>query len=107
MIEAYCVDPLTICKWSGVDEWNEPISGSEIEVKGYIEYKTRLVKDIKGEDVASSVTIKLSKKIDNLLGRVLSHNDMIQLDGEAFQRAIVNIAQPKAFSNPHYEVYLS
>jgi len=107
MIEAYCVDPLTIWKWNGVDDWNEPVSGFDYEVKGYIEWKTRLVKNIKGEDVASSVTIKLSKKIDIELGRALSHNDMIQLDGEDFQRAILNIGQPKAFSDPHYEVALS
>ena len=107
MIEAYCVDPLTIWEWNGNDDWGEPLSSFAYEVKGYIEYKTRLVKNIKGEDVASSVMIRLSKRIDTLLGRALCHNDMIQLDGESFQRAIINIAQPKAFSMPHYEVYLS
>lgn len=106
-INAYCVDPITIIKWNGVDEWNEPVSGSMIEVKGYLEWKTRLVRDIKGEERVSTVMIYLPKKIDKLLGRALCHEDRIEFEGMTYDRSIIAIQQPKAFSGPHYEIYLT
>lgn len=114
MIDAYCVDEVTILKWNGANEWNEPLSGSMIEVKGYVEWKTRLVRDIKGENVnigkpstISPVTVYLPKKIDVLLGRALMHEDKIIIEGEVSERTIIDIHQPKAFSFPHYEVVLA
>jgi len=114
MINAYCVDEITILKWNSADEWNEPLSGDTITVKGYVEWKTRLVRDIKGENVTigkpstiSPVTVYLPKKIDALLGRALQHEDRIIIPGESSERTIVDIHQPKAFSFPHYEVVLA
>ena len=109
MINAYMVDPITIIKWNGEDTWGEPLSGSMIEIKGYVEYKTKLVRNIHGEEVVSSVTVMLPKKIDGIsyLGRVLCHEDRIQINTESFNRAIIAIHTPKAFSNPHYEVSLA
>jgi len=109
MINAYMVDPLTIIKWMGQDDWGEPLSGAMVEVKGYVEYKTRLVRNVQGEQVVSSVTVMLPKKIDGAgyLGRALCHEDRIQIGGEDFNRAIIAIHTPKAFSGPHYEVSLA
>lgn len=115
MINAYCVDEITILAWNGNDSWNEPLSGTAVTVKGYAEWKTRLVRDLKGETVPSSVMIYLPKKIERAayLGRPLSHEDRVQLAGEAFDRSIITIVTPKDFSpntalfGPHYEVYLS
>jgi len=104
---AYCVDEITILKWAGYDEWNEPLSGTVVEVKGYVEYKTRLVRDIKGEERVSSVTVKMPKKIDVELGRPLSHEDRLIVGEESIERSIISIGQPKAFSGPHYEVALA
>jgi hypothetical protein len=104
---AYCVDTIIILKWNGYDEWNEPLSGNIIEVKGYVEYKTRLVRDIKGEERASSVMVYLPKKIDKTVGRPLSHEDRLIVGEESIERSIISIQQPKAFSRPHYEVYLA
>ena len=104
---AYCVDEITILKWTGYDEWNEPLSGETITVKGYVEWKTRLVRDIKGEERVSTVMIYLPKKIDKLLGRPLSHEDRLIVGEESIERSIISISQPKAFSRPHYEVNLS
>jgi len=107
MINAYAVDPIIILQWNGYDEWNEPLSGTVVEVKGYVEYRTRLVRDIKGEERVSSVTVKMPKKIDVELGRPLSHEDRLIVGEESIERSIISIGQPKAFSGPHYEVALA
>ena len=107
MINAYCVDEVTILKWTGYDQWNEPLSGEIITVKGYVEWKTRLVRNIKGEEVISRVTTHLPKKIDKLLGRKLIHEDRLIIESGFYDRSIINIHRPKAFSMPHYEVYLT
>jgi len=109
MINVYLVDPLTIVKWNGNDTWNEPLSASLIDVKGYIEWKTKLVRNLQGEEVVSSVTVMLPKKIDKAayLGRALCHEDRIQIGSEDFDRAIIEIKTPKAFSGGHYEVNLA
>lgn len=113
-INAYCVDEVTILKWNGYDQWNEPLSGEVITVKGYVEWKTRLVRDIKGENVntgrpsaISPVTVYLPKKIDKLLGRELLHEDRIIIGSGFYDRSILDIRKPKAFSGPHYEVVLT
>jgi len=107
MIDSYCIDPIIIVKWNGYDEWNEPLSDTIVEVKGYVEYKTRLVRDIKGEERVSTVMIYLPKKIDKLLGRPLSHEDRLIIGEESIERSIISIGQPKAFSGPHYEIALA
>uniref|UniRef100_A0A6M3LWM0 Head-tail joining protein n=1 Tax=viral metagenome TaxID=1070528 RepID=A0A6M3LWM0_9ZZZZ len=107
MINAYCVEGITVLKWNGNDEWGEPIPATEIVVRGQIEYKTRLVRNIKGEEVASQVMIRIPKNIDSRLKRAIYHEDRIKLENESFDRSIIAILQPKAFSKSHYEVYLS
>ena len=109
MINTYMVDPLTIIRWNGNDDWGEPLSASFIDVKGYIEWKTRLVRNQRGEEVVSGVTVMLPKKIDRpaYLDRALCHEDRIQIGGEDFDRAIIEIKTPKDFSHPHYEVALA
>ena len=110
MINAYCVDDLVISRWNGNNEWNEPLSGTEVCIKGYVEWKTRLVRNLQGEEVVSTVTILIPKKLDRpaYLGRALSHEDrIIEVNGEAFNRAIIDISKPKDFSNWHYEVALA
>lgn len=109
MINAYCKDRLTILKWEGYDSWGEPESGTAIPVLGYVDFMTRLVRDQKGEERVSDVTILLPRRIERAtaLGRKLSHEDRIQIDGESFDRAIIGIRKPKDFSHPHYEVFLA
>ena len=110
MIGVYCVDDLVIVKWNGEDTWGEPCSGTMVEVKGYVEWKTRLVRNLQGEEVVSTVTIYIQKKIDRpaYLNRALCHEDrIIEVNGETFDRAIIAINAPKDFSHPHYEVALA
>lgn len=107
MLNAYSVDSVIIHKWNGNDQWGEPLADSLIPVKGYVVWKTRLVRDIRGEEVVSTVSVLLDKKIEKAicLNRALAHEDRIAVDG--IVRPIVSIAKPKAFSGPHYEVFLS
>ena len=110
MIGAYCVDDLVISRWNGNDDWGEPLSGTLVEIKGYVEWKTRLVRNLQGEEVTSTVTIYIPKKLDRpaYLGRALSHEDrIIEVNGELFNRAIIAINAPKDFSHPHYGVNLA
>jgi len=109
MINAYCVDEITIVQWNGNDSWGDPESGTMVTVKGYVEWKTRLVRNARGEEVASSVMVYLPAKIERAayLGRELMLEDRIILDGADFNRAIIEIRKPKDFSHPHYEVFLS
>ena len=114
MINAYLVDDLTIKKWLANDAWGEPVepasgSDSDIHCKGYIVWKTQLVRDFKGEEVVSSVMVYLPAKIEKpaCLGRRLMHEDRIGLPNEPIDRAIVAIVEPKDFSRPHYEIYLA
>jgi len=119
MMNAYCVDEITILKYMGNDTWGEPLSGEVITIKGYVEWKTRLIRDQKGEEVVSSIMIYLPKrKLLNALGRRLLLEDRIIVDQGGVEiysgmpdnsedRAIIDIRQPKDFSHAHYEVYLA
>lgn len=115
MIDAYLVDSIIIIKSGGRDEWGEPEDSEEISVMGKIEYKTRLIKEIGSEEVTAgtmgaitaSAMILFSESIENdaYLGRALTHEDKIKFND--IEHTILKIDKPKAFSNPHYEVYVS
>jgi len=115
MIEPYLVDEITIIKAGGDPTWGEPADTTEVDVMGKIEYKTKLLTDLTGEQVVagtrgamvSSVMVLLSASIetDAYLGRALSHRDKLKFN--SIEHVILKIDKPKAFSNPHYEVYVS
>ena len=119
MIDAYCVDEVIILVRVGEDEWGEPMSANVKSIKGYVEWKSQLVRNQKGEEVESSVMVRLSKRrVRRLLGRDLIFEDRIVVDqggvevygnmpGASLDRAIIDIRQPKDFSSPHLEVYLA
>lgn len=105
-INAYLVDVVTILIDAGIDDWGEPLSGSEVCVPAYISYKTRLVTTITGEKALSSAMIYLPHWIEDsgYLVRALSHKDRIKFDN--IEHVILKIDEPKHFSDPHYEVYI-
>lgn len=105
MISAYCIDDITIVRYASYDSWNEPLATTDIDVKGKIEYKTRLVRNLEGEEVVSSAMVRFPEEIDTDLGRGLIHEDMLKFDD--IEHVILRIDKPKAFSNPIYEVYIS
>lgn len=106
MINAYLRDSVVVIKWNGNDQWGEPLPATNIATKGYVEWKTTLVRDLKGEEVASPIKVYLHmRKTDAALGRALRHEDRIIVDGK--ECSVIAIGEPKAFSHPHYEVYLA
>lgn len=126
MMDVYAVDSIVILAHGGNDSWGEPESGTMVPLKGYVEWKTQLIRNQKGEEVVSPVMVYLPKrKTESALGRPLFHEDRIVVSansmfygiacyGTAYygilllsDRAIIDIRQPKDFSHPHYEIYLA
>jgi len=115
MINAYMVDPITIIKAGGAPTWGEPAGTTEVKVMGKIEYKTKLLSDLTGEQVVAgtrgaamaSAMVLLPESIENesCLNRALSHEDKLKFNG--IEHAILKIEKPKAFSNPQYEIYIA
>lgn len=106
---AYMVDDVTIVKYNGVDVNNEPVATTDVDVKGKIEYKTRLLSDIKGQEVTagsegrarSSASVLFPESIDVALGRELRHEDRLKFN--SIEHAVLLIDRPKAFTS--YFVY--
>ena len=109
MLDAYSVDDIVIVQHGGYDAYNEPLSGTEIAIKGYVDWKTRLAINIEGEKVNSTIQIYIKKRrLDLLLATPLTHEDMVKsINGVVVDRAIITVGQPKALSAPHYEVFLA
>ena len=106
MISAYLVDHVTVVKSNGNDQWGEPNPATNVATKGYVEWKTNLVRNLAGEEIVSPIHVYLHmRKTDNALGRALVHADRLIVDNR--ERSIIAIHEPKAFSRPHYEVYLT
>ena len=123
MMNVYAVDEVIILKSNGYDSWGEPESGEMVTVRGYVEWKTRLVRNRKGEEAVSSYVVYLPKRRTILaLGRGLQLEDRMIVDqngmgtheeyysgmpDDSLDRAIIDIRQPKDFSRPHYEIFLA
>jgi len=106
MISAYLVDHVTVVKANGNDQWGEPNPTTNVATRGYVEWKTNLVRNLAGEEIVSPIHVYLHmRKTDNALGRALVHADRLVVDNR--ERSIIAIHEPKAFSRPHYEVYLA
>lgn len=127
-MNCYAVDDIIILASQGYDSWGEPASGEMISVKGYVEWKTQLVRNRRGttggvktpeECVSTCVVYFQKRRLMRALGRGLTLEDRIIIDQggveeyysgmpeNSLDRAIVDIRQPKDFSHPHYEVYLA
>lgn len=99
MIRAYCVDDITLYRYAGSDEYNEPNPPTPIDLKGYVEWKTKLVRNFAGEQVVSSGMVYL------LYDAALTHQDRLTIDG--IDHAILNCVLQKDFSKEHLEVYIA
>ena len=99
MIRAYCTDDLTVLRWQGEDQWGEPLDYAEIDVKGYVKWKTRLVRNIAGEQVVSRGMAYL------VYDENLTHKDFLKIKGIRY--AIIDCREGKDFSVNHLEVHLA
>lgn len=97
MLNAYMLDTITLHRAAGNDQYGEPLADTEITLKGRVNIGTALVKDIKGENVYSSMSVLLKT-------RAISHEDFIEYDGTEY--AIISIKKPRDFSWGYMEVFL-
>lgn len=97
MLNAYMTDSVTLHRAAGNDKYGEPLVDTEIVLPARVEIGTKLVKDIKGENVYSSMSVILAS-------RAISHEDFIEYNGTEY--AIISIAKPRDFSWGYIEVFL-
>jgi hypothetical protein len=97
MLNAYMTDSVTLHMAASYDKYNEPLPDAEVVLRARVEIGTKLVKDIKGENVYSSMSVILAT-------RAIGHDDFIEYDGVEY--AIVAIGKPRDFSWGYMEVFL-
>jgi hypothetical protein len=97
MLNAYMTDDIILHRAAARDKYNEPLPDEEIPLKAKVKIGTALVKDIKGENVYSSMSVLLAS-------RAISHEDFIEYDGKEY--AILSIKKPRDFSWGFLEVFL-
>jgi hypothetical protein len=90
-------DSVTLHRATSNDKYNQPLPDAEIVLPARVEIGTKLVKDIKGENVYSSMSVLLKT-------RAIGHEDFIEFDGVEY--AIVAISKPRDFSWGYMEVFL-
>jgi len=98
MINVYLRDPVDVLKATPIDSWGN--EGIEVPVimKGLIQHKTKLVRNFKGEEVTSNITILFRPDAD------LEHNDRILIRG--YKYSIINIIESGDWKKRIKEVYL-
>lgn len=102
MITAYFIDDLTVLFYEGEDEWGEPVATLDVEMKGYVEWKTHLIRDAAGEQVVSRGMVYI------IYTRILNHKDRIKnINGDGIEYAILDIRDGKDFAKNHQEVHLA
>lgn len=96
MINAYMNDSVTL-KTATLDQWNKATYVSTV-LKGRFEFKTKMVRNLQGEQVVSSARVYLAN-------REIGHNDKIVYDGKEY--VILNIEEKKDFSTKFLRVDLA
>ena len=94
----YLTDTVIHIKNRVSDEWNS-FTPTQTTVPARIDYETKLIKDVKGNEVVSSIQITFDGDYD------IKHADLIVIDD--IKNAIIKIIKPKAFSVEFTKVYLS
>jgi hypothetical protein len=99
MLDAYFVDAITLVRSGGFDQWGEPLAVTNVAFNGYIERKTRLIRNFAGEQVVSSAMIYCPSTL------TITHDDKMNFDGA--DHSILSIVLQKDFSATHNEVYVA
>lgn len=96
MINAYCKDSITV-KTSTRDQWGTATYTSAT-VKGRFEFKTKMVRNLQGEQVVSSANVILPLM-------TLTHDEKIYYGSKEY--SILGIEEAKDFSNRFMRIYLA
>lgn len=99
MLNVYGVDSLYIVRSGGDDQWGEPLPVTLEAVTGYIEWKTRLVRNFAGEEVASRASILLN------YDGTIDHLDKVRIDGVDYP--IIGLDREKDFSNVGIMIFIA
>ena len=96
MIDPYLTETITWRRSAGLDRWGTPLPPPpDTQVKALVEWETRLVYNLAGEQVVSAGRISVKAEP--------SHQDNFVVDG--VEHAILSIAPMRAFGVlSHYEV---
>jgi len=97
MISAYMNDVLTISQVT-FDQWGKATKTDTV-IKGRIEFRTKLVRNLQGEQVVSSAKVYLPLIVG------LGNEDRITYEGKEYR--ILNIEQIKDFSKKFLKVDLA
>ena len=97
MLKAYSVDKVVILKFVALDEWNEPEDAASETIEGYVTWKTRLIRNVDGEQVVSSGDFLTE------IDLTIDHRDKLQIDSVKYP--IIKIERGKHFSNVWTKVY--
>jgi hypothetical protein len=97
MLNAYMTDTVKLHRAASYDRYNQPLPDAEIVLRARVEIGTKLVRDIKGENVYASMSVILKT-------RAIGHDDFIEYGG--IEYAIVSISKPRDFSWGYMEVFL-
>ena len=99
MLNVYMVDDILILKWKGDNEWGEPNPPDEIAIKCKINYRTKWIRDYKGEETVSMADIDfLYRDVIDRVGRMIDHKDRILIVGESIDDQIIKVSHPKRFT---------
>ncbi len=106
MINSYLVDDLWAVKAPDppLDEYNLPNAPAVTAIKGLIQWKNMLVRDVEGQEVASKGNVLLKEDAD------LGHEDQLRIydpaRGKNIDHAIITILPAKGYSTVGIYVYL-
>lgn len=89
MINAYCNDSVTLRKVTR-GTWGNSVTPVDVALRGRIEFRTKMVKNLQGETVVSTAKCYLTTL-------AVTHSDQIVYGGKVY--SILNIEFIKNFSN--------
>ncbi len=98
MIGAYLKDTVTIVRHGTRDQYGTEGPTTSALVKCFIEWKTRLLRNIKGEEVQSSAAILMR------YDPTLTHEDRVMVSG--VEHPIVSIELQRDFAIRSMKVYI-
>jgi len=99
MLKAYSVDDIIIVRAADppYDEWNNPNPPTLEDISGYLEWKTKIVRNLAGEEVISSGNFLFS------YDGTIDHNDKLRINGKDYP--ILALEPAKDFSNVGIRIF--